>query len=43
MMKIKLYIEDNYSSFNTGLFIPYYERIYVYFIKNNNENRQNGF
>ena len=39
----KIIIEDNYSLFNTGLFTPYYEGIYAYFIKNNNENRQKWF
>lgn len=34
---------DEYALFNTGLFTQYYEPIYGYFTKNNNEGRQKWF
>jgi len=39
----KIYSEDSYSLFNTGLYTLYYEAIYGYFVPNKIQNKQQWF
>jgi hypothetical protein len=39
----KIIEAESYAVFNTGLYTEYYEPVYAYFIKNNNDGRQKWF